>query len=165
MNFTIVPLRCGDGQRNKAIRLRALAADPDAFGSVLAEAQKLSDGIWQQRLARTDMATFVATTADHIDVGLIVGAPYDNEVGLFSMWVAPEVRKGGVGGALVDAVIEWARAAGHHQLILDVADNNRAAVALYASRGFVPNGKIGMLPPPREHITEHQRVLVLGTPS
>jgi ribosomal protein S18 acetylase RimI-like enzyme len=77
------------------------------------------------------------------------------------MWVAPEARRTGVGEALVDAVIEWAGSNGVKRLRLDVADNNAAAIALYIREGFQPNGKVSALPPPREHIREHQRELRL----
>jgi ribosomal protein S18 acetylase RimI-like enzyme len=77
------------------------------------------------------------------------------------MWVAPEARGQGVGNALVDVVIEHARLSGATRLLLDVADDNRQAIALYARKGFVPNGTTGSLPAPRYHIREHQRELRL----
>jgi ribosomal protein S18 acetylase RimI-like enzyme len=63
----------------------------------------------------------------------------------------------GVGSALTDAIVELARAAGVTRLLLDVADGNAAAIALYEAKGFAPNGEIGSLPPPRTHVREHQR--------
>ena len=80
---------------------------------------------------------------------------------LISMWVAPETRRNGVGSALVDRGVEWARTNGMRRLLLDVADGNTAAVALYDRKGFKPNGETGALPAPRQHITEHQRELRL----
>ena len=77
------------------------------------------------------------------------------------MWVAAEARGQGVGNALVDVVIEYARLSGATRLLLDVADDNRQAIALYTRKGFVPNGKTGSLPAPRHHIREHQRELRL----
>ena len=53
---------------------------------------------------------------------------------LLSMWVAPEARRARVGSALVDLVVTWARSNGIARLVLDVADLNVAAVALYESR-------------------------------
>jgi hypothetical protein len=47
------------------------------------------------------------------------------------------------------------------RLVLDVADLNVAAVALYELKGFRRNGKVGSLPPPRHHIREHQREFLL----
>ncbi len=77
------------------------------------------------------------------------------------MWVAPEARGAGVGLALAQAVTEWARGAGFATLRLDVADANEPAVRLYARAGFAPTGAVGALPPPRAHITEHERALDL----
>ena len=148
-------------QRCKAIRLQALEDSPDAFGSLLEEEILFADSEWQERLRRPNVATFVATIGeDGDDVGLVTGAPYDGTTGLFSMWVAPEARGRGVGGALIDAVVEWARSNGSSEILLDVEDDNESAIALYRSKGFERTGVVGTLPSPREHITEHQRRLV-----
>ena len=77
------------------------------------------------------------------------------------MWVAPEARRHGIGSALVDAVVHWARTLGLRRLLLDVTEGNGPAIALYRRKGFVPNGETGMLPPPREHIREIQLVMRL----
>lgn len=47
----------------------------------------------------------------------------------------------GIGRALTEACIECARAAGYRQLELDVVAENKRAVALYASEGFVEYGR------------------------
>jgi GNAT superfamily N-acetyltransferase len=78
---------------------------------------------------------------------------------LISMWVAPEARRRGIGEARIEVVVAWAEANGIHRLLLDVADDNAAAIALYAKCGFQPNREAGSLPAPREHIREHQREL------
>ena len=62
---------------------------------------------------------------------------------------------------LVDAVVAWARANGVRRLLLDVADHNAPAIVLYARMGFVRNGITSTMPPPRAHVTEHQRELRL----
>ena len=69
-----------------------------------------------------------------------------------------------MGSALVDAVIQWAEVRGSRRLVLDVGEANVEAVSLYASKGFVPTGAHGALPPPREHIREIQMVLALERP-
>jgi ribosomal protein S18 acetylase RimI-like enzyme len=66
-----------------------------------------------------------------------------------------------VADALVTAVVRWAESRGFHRLLLDVADENVAAVRFYERMGFRRNGRIGSLPPPREHVREHQRELLL----
>ena len=63
--------------------------------------------------------------------------------------------------ALIDAVLGWARVGGARRLLLDVGDHNQPAIALYARKGFEPNGETGSYPAPRNHIREHQRELQL----
>ena len=62
----------------------------------------------------------------------------------------------------VGFIIEWARANGMDCLLVDGADENAPAIALYASKGFEANGEAGTFAPPRERIRERRRVLVLN---
>lgn len=149
-----------DWQRAREIRLRALSDTPDAFGATYEQAVAITEQRWRSRLGAEESATFVAVV-DGKDVGLAVGSSYDSEAGLYSMWVAPEARGQGVGDSLVEAVIAWARRHGHTKLLLDVGDENEAAIALYERHGFEPTGHTGTLDPPRTHVLEHQRALLL----
>ncbi len=154
-------LAAHEAPRLRAIRLRALAESPDAFATTCDEAAALPPDSWAAQLQ--SMATFAAVV-DGEDVGLVRGVRDDartDTAWLISMWVAPEVRGQGVGEALVDAVVEWARAGGARRVLLDVGDHNRPAIALYSRMGFEPNGRTGSLPAPRSHIREHQRELRL----
>jgi GNAT superfamily N-acetyltransferase len=158
---SIERLGSGDGERLRAIRIRALADAPDAFGSTLEEATARPLERWEQMLR--ELPTFVAT-ASGCDVGLVRSTVHERftDAGcLISMWVAPEARRGGVGSSLVDAVAGWAREQGFGRLILDVVETNTPAIALYSRKGFVPSGEVGRLPPPREHVREIQLVLKL----
>ena len=150
-----------EAPRLRAIRLRSLADAPDAFGTTYDEAAALPLDSWAAQVR--EIRTFVAVV-DGEDAGLVRGARDDSRIDtawLISIWVAPEVRGQGVGEALIDAVVEWARAGGARRLLLDVGDHNRPAIALYARMGFEPNGTTGSLPAPRDHIREHQRELRL----
>ena len=150
-------------ERSRAIRLRALWDTPDAFGSTLAGEVDQDEAWWRARVANPDAVTFVARDARG-DVGLVVGAKHHlhaGDAGLFSMWAAPEARGEGVAEALVEAVVAWARGGGFRRLVLDVADQNQRAVRFYARLGFEPTGRLSTLPPPREHIAEHERARVL----
>ena len=147
-------------QRARAVRLQALGDAPDAFGSTLTDELKMPDEQWQSRLAARDAATFIAALDDH-DIGIAVGAPYDDAAGLFAMWVAPEARGKGIGDALIATVVNWANENGFQRILLDVGDWNQSAINLYKRNGFEPTGHTGTLPPPRTHVTEHQRVLRL----
>lgn len=154
-------LTAEEGPRLRTIRLAALRDAPDAFGSTYAQTAARPPESWRQQLQ--DLATFVARV-DDTDVGMVRGGPSSDqpaEAFLLSMWVAPAGRGRGIGAALVAAVAEWARAAGFERLVLDVADRNAPAVALYRRLGFEPTGDVGHLPPPREHVREHRRALRL----
>lgn len=143
----------------RAIRLRALRDAPEAFGTTFAEASGWPMESWTRQLA--ELATFIAVI-DGVDVGLARGGPHDGKPGaaiLLSMWVAPEARGKGVGDALIDTVVGWARSAGYSRLLLDVGDHNEPAIGLYARKGFKPTGETSTLPPPRTHIPEHERAL------
>ncbi len=158
-------LRPDEGPRLRAVRLRALLDAPDAFGTTFEQASAWGADAWAQQLR--DLVTFVAVE-DGNDVGMVRCA-HDAEradvAWLISMWVAPEVRRRGIGGALVDIVIGRTRAKGVSRLLLDVTDTNVPAIALYAAKGFAPNGNVSSLPPPRDHLREHQRELRLVEPS
>ena len=154
-------LSMDEALRLRHIRLRALADAPDAFGSTYADVSAHPLDMWRQQLQ--EIVTFVAVH-DGEDVGIVRCASDEHQhdtAWLLSMWVAPEARGQGVGNALIDAVIAYARARGAIRLLLDVGDQNQQAIALYARKGFKPNGHTGSLPAPRHHMREHQRELRL----
>jgi ribosomal protein S18 acetylase RimI-like enzyme len=57
------------------------------------------------------------------------------------MMVARDRRGQGIGTALMEAAIGWAREQGLHKLSLDVFAHNEAALALYRKLGFVEEGR------------------------
>jgi len=157
--MVIEQLSIDEWERLKAIRLRALADAPDAFGSTFEQVSLWPDTRWQEQ-CRT-IPTFVAVI-DGRDAGLVRGVAsreHSDAVFVISMWVEPAARRQGVGSALIDALTAWARSRGFSRLLLDVSDTNLAAIALYVSKSFQPNGRTSTMPPPREHIREHQREL------
>jgi ribosomal protein S18 acetylase RimI-like enzyme len=159
--ITIERLGSGDGERLRALRLRSLRDAPDAFATTFEAAAAWAPENWNRQLEQ--LATFVASSRG-TDVGLARGALDDhsrNTGHMISMWVAPEARRDGIGSALVDAVVEWARAQGLTRLLLDVGEKNTPAIDLYTRKGFVPSGEVGTLPPPREHVREIQLVMSL----
>ena len=147
----------GDVERLKAIRLRALDDAPGAFATTLEEAREWPAERWRAQLA--PRATFVAVR-DGVDVGLARGDRDPEAPGcawLLSMWVAPGARRQGIGRQLIDEVVAWARDAGCDRIVLDVSDDQAAAIACYAALGFEPDGITGTLPAPRSHLGEHRR--------
>lgn len=59
----------------------------------------------------------------------------------FGVSVAKEYWGLGIGGALLDACVECARAAGFAQLELDVVADNSRAISMYRKAGFVEFGR------------------------
>jgi RimJ/RimL family protein N-acetyltransferase len=88
-------------------------------------------------------AVFVAE-----DEGLIVGRlsiardqhPASRHVADLGLMVAASHRRRGIGTALLDAAVRWARAAGVRKLELHVFPWNEAAIKLYENYGFVREG-------------------------
>ncbi len=146
-------------ERVRAVRLRSLRDSPDAFATTLAQDEARPLAVWRERLENDDSATFLAT-GDRRDVGCVFSSKFRGREGaawLFGMWVAPEARGSGAGGALVDAVLEWAREQRYERILLEVGDANATAIRLYERKGFLPTGNAGRLPPPRENVLEHER--------
>ena len=92
--------------------------------------------------------TFVAEH-DGTPVGIAGGYWSDRgagQVDLLSMWVDPGARGSGAGRRLVEAVLGWAAEAGARSVGLWVTRGNEAAVRLYESAGFEPDGQFQPLP-------------------
>jgi len=60
-------------------------------------------------------------------------------------WVAPELRRGGVGRTLVEAVERWCRAHGHRELGSDVELDNEISLRAHAALGFEPTLRVQFL--------------------
>ena len=159
MTLETTRLRPEEWQRYRAIRLLALEEAPDAFGSTLERELAFTETDWRHRL-REGCLVAVAVN-DGRDVAVAVGAPYEGRAGLFGVWVAPEARGLGAGRSVCTAVVDWAREGGYAEVVLDVGDHNGPAMRLYESMGFERTGRTGSLPAPREHVTEHERLLRL----
>jgi RimJ/RimL family protein N-acetyltransferase len=67
---------------------------------------------------------------------------YENHRGDLSITVARELREQGLGRALVETAVDWARAVRLAKLTLGVFPENHRALALYRSVGFVEEGRL-----------------------
>ena len=89
-------------------------------------------------------AVFVAERDDGTLVGrLSVGRdphPASTHVADVGLMVAFDARRRGVGTALLQAAVDWARETGVHKLELHVFPWNEAAIALYDAFGFEREG-------------------------
>ena len=83
--------------------------------------------------------SIVAAAGDQI-IGMIHVEVSRHGFGELGMLVDREWRGRGVGTALLQASIDWARDQGLHKLCLEVFAHNTAAIALYRRCGFVEEG-------------------------
>jgi len=158
------------------VRLLALSDAPDAFGVTLHEESALPDDAWRDRLTggvrRTLLAWHPAVTAgdgaDHaLPAGIALVGPIardpaaSGDHGVYGLFVVPGARGLGVGEVLLAEAARLARAAGAARLVLDVGDHNTPAQGLYHRLGFRRTGRVGCLPSPRQHVTEHELALRL----
>ncbi len=157
----------GDEARLRELRLTALQADPDAFYRTYAEEVDQPAEFWSAWIARPRTVLLVAVDGGR-DVGiggLVPDRRVPGELAVITFWVDPSARGRGVARALLDALVRSAREVGAAALTLEVADANETAVRLYATAGFEPTGRTGAFAPPREHVAEHERRLVLHRPA
>jgi ribosomal protein S18 acetylase RimI-like enzyme len=149
---TVRRLRADEVALLKTLRLRALAGAPDAFAHTHAEISAKPESYWLE-LARSVTepgrhAMFVAEE-NGVPVGMafgLVDAEQSTRAHLGGMWVDPEARGRGVGQALSDAVIAWARGRGLVDIVLSVTEGNKTALALYERQGFALTGRRGPHP-------------------
>ena len=88
-------------------------------------------------------AVYVAEERGHIVGRLSVARdqhPASRHVADLGLMVAAEHRRRGIGTALLEAAVEWARQAGVRKLELHVFPWNTGAIALYDRFGFVHEG-------------------------
>ena len=133
-----------DAAALRALRLRGLRDNPEAFGSTYAEEVDRSVESVAARLADPDAGFVVGVSLDSVDV-LVGMAGCRRETGrkrrhlasVWGMYVVPEARGAGAGAALLKTVMARARTwDGVEQLTLTVVTENAAARRLYVSRGF-----------------------------
>ena len=132
--FTVRPASAGDAR-----------ATAELFAAVAEERTGIATEPPVDVEART--AQFAASTASSIVavadsqmVGMIHVEVSRHGFGEFGMLVDRDWRGSGVGSALLQAAIDWARAQGLHKLCLEVFPHNTAAIALYRKYGFVDEG-------------------------
>ena len=142
------PLRGDEWAAWRSLRLRALEDAPYAFSTTFQWASERPDQWWRERTASlagsSRRVMFVAELGAALAACAGVDRDYDSDdvPTVISMWVAPEARRRGLARALLDAAVEFCRAAGGPVLRLFVIEGNDAARRLYLRYGFVETGRI-----------------------
>lgn len=131
----------------KAIRLRALFVDPEAFCSTHERESAFDEATWKSRL--TSFAGRSGTVfVDEIDGELLailgVGCTQvEGQAMVWGMWVDPVARRRGSARRLLGAAFDWCNRQGLLSLTLEVLPASSAAIALYRSVGFTESRSVG----------------------
>lgn len=130
------------------VRQAALADAPAAFLSTHEERTSPAEEYWRGRIASGGTFFAYLPEVNGSDPAGLVGGfqRTPGTVELVSLWVRPKARGHGVGEALVDAVIDWARAREAISVHLWLMDTNEYARMLYQRCGFSPTGERQPLP-------------------
>jgi ribosomal protein S18 acetylase RimI-like enzyme len=141
MEATIRRLTPDDAMLFRAVRLEALKADPEAFGSTFEFEDKLDLDWFAGRLENSHVLGAFRDGELVGTVGFAIqqGQKNAHKGRLWGMYVRPNSRNLGVGRLLVNAALEVAGET--VELIqLSVVRDNRLARRLYESVGFVEFG-------------------------
>ncbi|MGE0119784.1 MAG: GNAT family N-acetyltransferase [Dongiaceae bacterium] len=103
------------------------------------------DDVWSERalaeLLAMPGAFGMLAFFDHQPAGLVIAMAVGPDAEVLTLCVAPACRRRGIAGRLLTAVADRARDAGCERLLLEVAEDNEAAGALYHRLGFVKVGR------------------------
>jgi len=128
-----------DWQAFREVRLAALKEAPYAFGSKFDAEVGASEDSWRLRL--TGWTRFAAQVDGQVVGTVGVGhGEFTGSAALTSLWVDPGFRGRGLGSALIEAVVDWARERDFSQILLWVTEGNQHAEELYLQNGFVRTG-------------------------
>ncbi len=144
MPVTIERITPQQGELLRQVRLRALREAPYAFGTRYEDAVDQPNDEWtsiarasSRGSRRTYFLAFDSETGPDWPVGMVQARRRPpTDCLLFSMWVAPEVRRGGAGRGLVQAVADWGAGWGARRVVLWVTGVNAGAQRFYERIGF-----------------------------
>lgn len=121
------------------------AARADDLPAVLAleesgfePAERWSLDSWQAELDNPDRLVLVRHDARGLVVGVATFSLVADSADLLRVIVAPDSRGRGIGTSLVRAGMDWAKAVGARQMLLEVRPDNDPAVRTYRKLGFTP---------------------------
>ena len=141
-------IRADEWRELRELRLRALLDTPDAFGATYDQESIDPEQEWIDWVVdgAEGGRSFWALAVDD-DTGPLGGMAFGSRhrdvadaIGLFAMWVDPDVRGQGLGRRLVEAVVGWARTTERPRVVLSVNETNEPAIRLYGACGFTPTG-------------------------
>jgi [ribosomal protein S18]-alanine N-acetyltransferase len=131
--------------RDSSVSLVAMR--PESLGTIMEIERSCFSDPWSERAFRQTLASGRSASLVAIDrdtakpIGYVVAWFVMDEGEIANVAVAPGWRGRGVGGMLLDSVLELAGARGVTTVYLEVRETNSAALHLYASRGFEQVGR------------------------
>ncbi len=125
--------------------LDAVAAEP--LVTLILRPGEARSGHWRRRIAdatSSPRGLFLIAESGGAVVGNLGLWPDANPASAHVAWIGMSVAEGyrgvGAGGALLEAALSWATAAGFRRAVLGVFPENGRAMAFYEHHGFVREG-------------------------
>ena len=124
-----------------------LWAAPERAGEVAALHERLfhegwSEGSIKTRLEHPASTSLIAVAGDPKTIkGFVIAQLAADEAEILSIGVAPDWQRAGLGTRLIEGLIRASKRGEAKQVFLDVAEDNAAALALYAKLGFRALGR------------------------
>lgn len=125
-----------DWRALRELRLQALADSPESFFGDMSAERDYGEKHWRQEL---DLNVWLMARSNTRQVGLVklnCNARSHDDLHLEALWVAPDMRRRGVGEALVSALESAAATKGAHELRLWVFTENHSARDFYLRLGY-----------------------------
>lgn len=126
--------------------LRLETLGPGDLDELLRIQETSFDHPWSPHMLAQELApdpahvAFGARRPDRSLAGIVFGRLEPDALSIYNVAVEPACRRGGIGRALVRAIIARGREAEAPRVDLEVRVDNVPAIALYAGEGFVPVG-------------------------
>ncbi|PZV36697.1 GNAT family N-acetyltransferase [Mesorhizobium kowhaii] len=129
----------------KRIRLEALRAAPEAFASSASDWESLPDEEWRRRLTTNPVVVSFRGEEPVGMMGLMrqQGSKMAHRATIIMVYLRDSERGGGHAVAMLNLLLDHARASGIRQVELAVSAENPAAIRFYQREGF---HEIGCIP-------------------
>ena len=142
MNSNVTPFR-----NIKHVSL--LWAAPERAAEIAALHARLFNPAWDEAAiasllehpASTSLVAVAGTGDTKVIVGFVIGQLAADEAEILSVGTAPDWQRSGLGKMLIEGLIRATKRGEANRLFLEVAEDNVAAQALYASLGFSEAGR------------------------
>lgn len=124
-----------------------LWAAPERAGELAALHGKLFDDRWDEAAIKSLLehpasTSLIAVAGDPKTIkGFVIAQLAADEAEILSIGVAPDWQRAGLGKRLIEGLTRASRNGGANKIFLEVAEDNAAARALYASLGFNESGR------------------------